>query len=246
MSANLTYLRYEILRTVRNRRFFVFALLFPVVLYFLIAAPNRNQNDLSGTGISAPLYFMVSLISFGTMTAMLSSGGRIANERAAGWTRQLRISPLSARSYFRTKLATGYLMALLTILILYVCGLSLGVSMPAQDWLEVTGLILVALAPFAALGIVLGHLLNPDSVGPVIGGSTALLAFLGGTWFPIPDSGFFHDVGTLLPSYWLVQASRIAVGGAGWGDTGWLVIAAWSVVLTVLAIQVYRRDTGRV
>ena len=160
------YLRYELLRTLRNRRFFIFALLFPVALYFLIASPNRHQNNVGGTGISLPLYFMVSLAGFGTMTGMLSTGARIATERNVGWTRQLRISPLTPRTYFRTKVATGYAMALLTLAVLYISGASLGVSMPAGKWLQVTGLILVALIPFAALGVVVGHLLNPDSVGP--------------------------------------------------------------------------------
>ena len=240
------YLRYELLRTLRNRRFFLFALGFPVILYFLIAGPNKNVHDLGGTGISAPLYFMVSLASFGTMTAMLSTGGRIATERNTGWTRQLRISPLSPRSYFRTKVATAYMMAVLTILVLYACGISLGVSMAAKSWLEVTGLMLVALLPFAALGIFIGHLINPDAAGPVIGGGTALLAFVSGTWFPIGDTGFLHSVAVAVPSYWLVQASHVAIGGKAWGAEGWLVIAAWTVVLTAAAVQVYRRDTGRV
>ena len=34
-----------------------------------------------------------------------------------------------------------------------------------------TGFILVGLIPFAALGIVIGHLVTPDSVGPVMGGA---------------------------------------------------------------------------
>jgi ABC-2 type transport system permease protein len=240
------YLRYELLRTLRNRRFFFLALLFPVVLYFLIAAPNRHEQDLSGTGISAPLYFMVSLAAFGTMTAMLSSGARIATERASGWTRQLRISPLKPRQYFRTKVATAYLMALLTIAVLYVSGVSLGVSLPAGKWLAVTALMLIALIPFAALGIVIGHVINPDATGPVIGGGTALLAFISGVWFPVSDHGFLHAVAVCTPSYWLVQAAHIAVGGNAWGAGGWLVIAAWTVALTALAVWVYWRDSGRV
>jgi ABC-2 type transport system permease protein len=58
-------------------------------------------------------------------------------------------------------------------------------------------------------------------------------------------SGFLHDIALALPSYWLVQAGRLAIGGQGWGATGWLVIAIWTVVLTVLALRLYRRDTGR-
>jgi ABC-2 type transport system permease protein len=84
---NGAYLRFEILRTLRNRRFFFLALGFPLVLYFLIAGPNRNVGDLSKSGLSAPLYFMVGLAAFGTMNAMLSAGARIAGERAVGWNR---------------------------------------------------------------------------------------------------------------------------------------------------------------
>ena len=108
-----------------------------------------------------------------------------------------------------------------------------------------TALILVGLLPFAALGIVLGHLLTPDSIGPAIGGLTALFAILGGTWFPI-TSGALKTVGESLPSYWLVQASHVALGGDGWTSTGWAVVAAWTVGGALLARWAYRRDTQRV
>src|SRR5271163_1569756 len=144
-------MRYELLRTLRNRRFFVLSLGFPLVLYYLIAGSNRNVKDIGGTGLSAPLYFMVGLAAFATMSAMLSSGARIAAERAVGWNRQLRITTLAPRAYFRVKVITGYMMALISLLALYAAGASLGVSLPAGEWLEMTALILVGLVPFAAL-----------------------------------------------------------------------------------------------
>ena len=76
-----------------------------------------------------------------------------------------------------------------------------------------TGLVLVALIPFAALGIALGHLLNDDAMGPAIGGGASLFAFLGGTWFPLTGGGAFVDVLQVLPSYWLVQAGHVGLGG---------------------------------
>jgi ABC-2 type transport system permease protein len=53
--SSATYVKYELLRTFRNRRFFILALGFPVVLYFLIAAPNRHVQSIGGSGITAPL-----------------------------------------------------------------------------------------------------------------------------------------------------------------------------------------------
>ena len=173
----LVYTRYELLRSFRNRRFFFFSIGFPLIFYFVIAS-SSHATDFDNSGISLRLYYMVGLASFGTMVAMISSGTRIAAERQIGWTRQLRITPLSTRAYFRAKVLTGYVMACLTIGLLYLAGASLGVSMPAHYWLEMTGLILVALLPFAALGITLGHLLNVDSIGPATGGGASLLAFL--------------------------------------------------------------------
>lgn len=244
--SQLAYSRFELLRVLRNRRFFVLSLGFPLILYFLIAAPQRNVHDLQKSGLSAPLYYMVGMAAFGTMGSMLSAGARIAAERAVGWNRQLRISPLSTRSYLRAKVLTAYAMALLSLIALYLSGASLGVSLPASRWIEMTLLILVCLVPLAALGIAIGHMMTPDSIGPAMGGGVALLAFLGGTWFPLPAHGFLHIVGQLLPSYWIVQASHIAVGGHPMGAKGWTVIVVWTVVLAAVARRAYRRDTGRV
>ena len=245
MSVALNYTRFELLRTFRNRRFFLFSLGFPVVLYLLIAGPNGSEDNLGGSGISARLYFMVGLAAFGTMNGVVAAGARIALERTLGWTRQLRITPLRPGTYIGTKLVTAYVSALLTLAVIYVAGIALGVRMPAREWVEMTGLLLLGLLPFAALGIALGHLLTVDSLGPVIGGTTALLAFLGGVWFPLGDR-FMGDVGRGLPSYWLVQAGHVGVGGQGWYATGWLVMTGWTVVLTAIAVRVYRRDTQRV
>lgn len=245
MNDALGYARYELLRTLRNRRLFIFSLGFPLLLYFAIAGPNRHEQDIGGTGIAAPLYCMVGLTAFGTMNAVLGCGARIAAERAVGWNRLLRVTPLSTRTYFRVKVLTAYCLAAVTIVLLYAAGISMGVHLQAANWLQMTGLILIGRAPFAAIGILLGHLLTTDSVGPAIGGTTAVFALLGGVWFPI-TSGVMHAIAEALPSYWLVQASHVGLGGSGWGATGCLIVAAWTVGAAGAARRAYARDTQRV
>ena len=244
MSA-LAYTRFELIRTFRNTRLLVFSLGFPLILFLAIAAPGRDEGDFAGSGISLPLHYMVGLVGFGTMMALISTGARIASERTNGWTRQLRITPLSAPAYLRAKVLTGYAMAALTIAVLYAGGVLLGVSLPAGRWLQMTGLILVGLLPFAALGVLVGHLLTADTIGPAAGGLVSLLALVSGNWYPLGDD-VLHDVAQFLPSFWLVQASHVALGGAAWSATGWLVVGAWTVVLGALAHLAYRRDTERV
>jgi ABC-2 type transport system permease protein len=239
-----TYLRLELLRTVRNRRFAVLSLGFPLVLYLVFAGPQRNNHDFGGSGIDAPLYYMVGLAAFGTMSAVLSSGARIAAERSIGWNRQLRLTPLPVSAYFAAKVITAYALALITLVVLDLAGTALGVRLSAGRWLEMTALILVGLIPFAAIGVFIGHRISVEAIGPAIGGTTALFALLGGTWYPLQD-GTLRDIGRDLPSYWLVQASHISLGGSAWGRHGWLVVAAWTAGFAVLAARAYRNDTQR-
>ena len=42
--SSATYVRYEVLRSVRNKRFFLFSLGFPVALYVLSAAGNGDTR----------------------------------------------------------------------------------------------------------------------------------------------------------------------------------------------------------
>lgn len=243
--SSLLYTRYELLRTLRNRRFLLLSLLIPLALYFTIAAPRASQR-VGDTHVSYALYFMVSYAAFGTMSGMLSSGARIAAERAVGWNRQLRISPLRPGAYFRAKVLTAYMMALISMAALFVSGAALGVHLSVVHWLELIGLMLVGLIPFAALGIALGHMLTPDSIGPAMGGGVSLLALVGGIWFPLGNSGFLYHLALYVPSYWLAQASHVALGGSPWPARGWIVIAAWTAILARVAQRAYRRDTGRV
>jgi ABC-2 type transport system permease protein len=243
--SSASYIRFELLRTFRNRRFFLFSFGFPLVLYFLIAAPNRHVHSLNRSGISAPLYYMVGLAAFGSMNAMLATGARIAAERQVGWNRQLRTTPLTPRTYFRAKVLTAYVVAVGSLVLLALAGTVLGVRLPAHEWLRMGWLMLVGLIPFAVIGVAIGHLVAADSIGPVIGGTLALFAFLGGVWFPISGSGTLHDIAQALPSFWLVQAAHVALGGGGWTSRGWLVVAAWTAAMLVVAVRAYRRDTAR-
>jgi len=241
---NTTYLKYEVIRTLRNRQGFLFSLAFPLVMYFLLAGSSKKDTNLSDTGIPAVTYYMVGLITFGTIGAVMSGGARIAVDRQVGWNRQLRLSPLSPRIYLASKLLLGYLIAAMTIIVLYAAAISMGATMPLSRWLEMTLFILLGLIPFAALGIWVGHQFHVDAIGPIMGGGMALFAFLGGTWFPLGD-GVLDEIGSFLPSYWVVQAGHVGVGGDVWGIKGWLVIAIWTVAAVALAVRAYQADTQR-
>jgi ABC-2 type transport system permease protein len=239
-----TYVRYEVLRNFRNLRFYFLTLAFPLVLYLAVTSANRHAVF---DGTAFPLYFMTAMATLGTMAAVVSTAAVIAPERSSGWTRQMRITPLSTGAYFTAKIANAYLRALLTIAVMFLVGTAFGVRLSATEWLTLGGLLLVGLVPFAAGGVLLGHVLSPDASAPAIGGVVTLFALLGGVYgFQIAKSGAVFDVIKALPSYWMAQAGKTVRGGGGWPAEAWIVLAAWTVVLAAGAVTVYRRDTSKI
>lgn len=243
---NLTYARWEMTRLLRNRQNLIFSLAFPLVLFFAIAAPNASEN-IAPPG--APVltfgrFYLAGMIAFGSISAVVAGGARIALERQIGWTRQLRLTPLRPGAYLRTKIATSYVVAIIGIVLLTLAAVLVGARLDAADWFAAVGLVLVALVPFAAIGVFLGHLVKGDSMGPIVGGSMSLFSIVGGAFFPI-TSGFLYEIGRYVPSYWLVQAGKTGIGGQAWTPMAWLVVGVWSLVFGGLAAWAYRRDTAR-
>jgi ABC-2 type transport system permease protein len=239
----ITYVRYEVLRNLRVWQFLFFSLAWPLIVFFAVASPNRHATF---DGVAFPVYFMTGMAAMGTIIAVVSRGSIIAMERSAGWTRQMRTTPLTTYAYLGAKVLCGYLIAALTIAAMCAAGTTLGVRLSAHEWLTMIGLLLAGLIPFAVLGILLGHLISGDALLPAVAGITTIFALLGGAYgFLVAKSGAMFEVIKALPSYWLVQAGKTALHGGGWPAEGWLVIAIWTAVLAPLAVVAYRRDTKR-
>jgi ABC-2 type transport system permease protein len=240
--SSATHYRYEILRTLRNRMFFAVTLALPLVIFYSIASANRHART---EGIAFPLYFMTGMAAYGAMFASVSPGARIAMDRARGWTRQLRITPLRAHTYLTAKVICAYLVAVPTLVLLFLAGSTLGVRLGATHWLEMAGLLFVGLAPFVVMGFIIGNLAPVDSMAPVVGGIVVIFALLGGVFGRLFNGGTMLTIVKLLPSYWLVQAGKAADGNGNWPGEGWIVVAAWTAALIPLAVLAFRRSASR-
>lgn len=241
---NATYLRTEVRRTLRAPRYAVFVVGMPVALFLLFSSLYGEDSQ---DGIAATAWLMVSMSVFGAMGAAVSIGGRIAGERQAGWTRQLRLTPLSGRTYVLVKAVTALLVAVPALALVYAVGaLAEHVRLPAAQWALAAGWTMAALLPFVALGIWLGHQLTVDVLGPLSGALFTVLGLLGGVWVPIDQlPGGLQDVARALPAYWLSQAGRAPLAGSWLGWTGVAVLAAWTVAFSLLAARAYRHDAAR-
>ncbi|WP_126643088.1 ABC transporter permease [Embleya hyalina] len=238
-----TLMRLEVLRMVRNRRYLLFTLAYPVAMYLIFGS---QSGDVDGTDVSA--YVMVSMASFGAVGAVLSAGvQRIAAERQSGWTRQLRLTTLTGRQYVISKLVSAAVVGLPAIVLVLFTGFLRGVRLDAWQW----GVIVIALwfgsFVFAVLGIGLGYLVAPDSAQPLFMLVYLGMAVLGGMWVPL--SGFpqiLQDIGHVMPTYRYGQLGWEVLAGHRPRVADVVVLAVYLVAFTALAAWRYRRDEQKV
>jgi ABC-2 type transport system permease protein len=242
---NLDYLKFDVKRTLRNRRVVIFSILMPLILFAIFGL--TIPKDASESGISAIAYVMVSMAIFGSMSAAMSSGGVIAAERDGGWNRTLRLTPLKPQAYVITKVVLSLLLAIPPLVVVFVFGLTFGhVHLSTTQWMSVALVSWLGALPFAALGLIIGYVAKPDSVQPITGLSTMLIAAFGGLWVPIDSMpSVMKHIAELTPAYWTGQSSRSALSQSGLDMNAVYVVLAWTVVLGFIALRRFRADTAR-
>lgn len=136
-------IKLELVRALRNRKSMFFSVLYPSLLFLLIAGSASSTEKLGDTGLTLPTYMMVSMASFGALTAVLMGNSeRIAKEREGGWVRQLRLTTLPGRGYVFAKTASAAVVSLPSIVIVFVVAAAVkDVRLDAWQWLALTGAI---------------------------------------------------------------------------------------------------------
>jgi ABC-2 type transport system permease protein len=242
---NLDYLLFDLRRTLRNKRVLIFSVLMPLVLFLIFGSNLDGSAD--ANGIPAVAYVMISMAMFGSMSAAMSSGGAIAMERDGGWNRTLRLTPLKPHTYIASKVVLSLVLAIPPLVVVFATAIIAdGVRLSGMDWLTVVLASWLGALPFAALGLIIGYVAKPDSVQPISGLTTMLIAAFGGLWIPVenmPD--LMRHVAQLTPAYWTGLTARSPLTHAGFDTQGLWVVLAWTAVLGAIALRRFRADTAR-
>ncbi|MGR4848445.1 ABC transporter permease [Streptomyces sp. LARHCF252] len=197
-------IKLELTRALRNRKFLFFSVIYPSVLFLIIAGSSDSATKLPGTGLTLPTYMMVSMASFGALTAVLMGNSeRIAKERESGWVRQLRLTTLPGRGFVLAKTASAAVVSLPSIVIVFAVAATVkDVRLDAWQWLALTGAIWAGSLVFAALGVAIGYLASGDAVRPITMITYFGLSMLGGLWMPTTTfPTWLQDIAKWLPTH---------------------------------------------
>jgi len=220
------FLALELRRSLRDVRYLIIAVAIPIGLYLLFAGLFGAHGQ-RAQGLPQPVELMVAMIGYGAMWAVFSATGpRIAHERAVGWTRQLRVTPLSPAAALSGKLVTA-----------------LAAALPAMALVALTA---VASHHVHLLGLAIGYLAGDDIAFPLTMALYFALGALGGLWIPLSAMPHaMQDIGQALPSNALAELGWRIAGGQASVPSAVLVLTAWLLGSATAALLAYHRRNIR-
>ena len=251
---SLGMIRLELRRMLRNRRTVVFTFVMPAVLLLLFGNNGSYKTTPAGDGSTVALtgnitgYIMISMAVYGAMLATTSGGAMVSVERAAGWSRQLRLTPLSPVAYIAVKIVLAMTIGLVSVVISNLVGLAIGAKLPSVGvWVACAVLSWVCALVFAAFGLFMGYLLPSENVMQILGPILAVLSFAGGLFVPVDQLGHtFSVIAKFTPVYGVGEIARYPLAHDGDLWLAVLNVVVWTLLFAAGAMWRFRRDTARV
>ncbi|CAM4002590.1 ABC transporter permease [Smaragdicoccus niigatensis] len=241
---NLTVLSIELKRLLRNRRTVIFTLVLPVAMLLVLSQQKESAQTVGSGNVAA--YILVSMALYGAALTAAAAGSMVAIERAQGWSRQLRLTPLHPVSYISMKAIVAVAMSALSITAVNVVGRFQGVAhMPNSVWIECAVVTLACTLTFGALGLAVGYLLPGENTMQFLGPGLALLSFLGGVFIPLTEGSTVWHVAVFTPMYGVAEVARSPLTH----ELPWYALVnaiGWLVVFVGLAAWRMSKDTSRV
>ena len=214
-------------------------------LFFAIGGSTGWQEKAGYGNVAA--YIMVSMALYGGALIAAASGASVATERALGWSRQLRLTPLNPAVYISMKAMVALVMGAVAIAVVNLAAIFQGrAEMPTDRWIACALLTLACTIVFAALGVFVGYLVPGENAMQVLGPGLALMAFLGNVFIPIDDhSSLIWHIAQWTPMFGVAEITRAPLTG----DLPWYAVVnavGWLAIFVLGAAWRMSKDTARV
>ena len=215
--------------------------LVPTVTPFTVASEEINENSLSAFD-----YTFAGLLGFAIIGMGIFGPINVFPElKKMGILRRLSTTPLRVWQYFVSTMIGQAIIGLLAIAIMFAVAIWLFDLQVVGSWIELAIFIIFSIAMILGIGLALGGWAkNERQVAPLANIVVFPMMFLSGTFFPrflMPE--WLQNVSAFLPLTPVIDGIRL-ITTEGLHLVQILpqvgLIAAWMVVIYVIAFRVFR------
>jgi len=222
----------EVIKAARMPQFIIPTIVLPPAFYALFALGMGNGDVEMATH---------TLATFGVFAvmgpALFGFGANVAGERESGQLELKRLSPMPAGAHIAAKLVATIVFSAIAFAIIYGLALFAGVDLSPTQWAILTSVHVIAVLPFALIGLGFGYRLGQKGAIAIANIVFLAMAVMGGLWMPVavlPE--VIQTIAWALPSYHLGELALMAVGQS---DAANLWLHAGPLALIALAAAIF-------
>lgn len=238
--------RYDQKAFWRNPASVFFTVMFPVIVFLILAVVfNGETVDVRG-GVAATTYYVPAIMSLSIISATMQTlAMTLVIAREDGRLKRGRGTPMPPWVFIAGRVGNSIVVALMMLVLLAAIGGALyGVEVPWDRLPAILLALIVGAASFCCLGIALTAAIpSQDAAAAIVNALLLPLYFLSGVF--IPEDQLPHGVITfadLFPVRHFFDAffdAYVPAGGAvSWDNLA--VVAAWGLAGLLLAIRFFR------
>jgi ABC-2 type transport system permease protein len=200
--------RAEVIKSARMPEFAIPTIVLPPAFYALFALGMGRGDVEMATH---------TLATFGVFAVMGPSlfgfGANVASERQTGQLELKRLSPMPAGAHIAAKLIATMIFSAIAIGLVYGLAILAGVSLSLQKWAMLAVLHVLAVIPFALIGLGIGYRMGQKGAIAIVNVLFLGMAVMGGLWMPttvLPE--VIQTAAWSMPSYHLGEMALMIVG----------------------------------
>jgi len=238
--------RYDQKAFWRNPASVFFTVMFPVILFLILAVVFSGENvDVRG-GIDATTYYVPAIMSLAIISATMQTlAMTLVIAREDGRLKRGRGTPMPPWVFIAGRVGNSIVVALMMLVLLAAIGAAFGADLPWDRLPAILLTLVIGAAAFCCLGIALTAAIpSQDAAAAIVNAMLLPLYFLSGVFIPedqIP--GGVLGFADLFPVRHFFDAFFDAYVPAGAAAVSWdnlAVVALWGIAGLVLAIRFFR------
>jgi ABC-2 type transport system permease protein len=248
VSLLLHQLRYDQKAFWRNPASVFFTVMFPVVLFVILAVAFSGKTVNVRGGIKATTYYVPAIIALSVIASTVQTlVMSLVIAREGGRLKRSRGTPMPPWVFIAGRIGNSIVIAAIMLVLLAAIGRAFyGVPIPWGGIPAILVTLIVGAAAFCCLGIALTAAIpSQDAAAPIVNALLFPLYFLSGVFIPENElPGGVIRFADLFPIRHFFQAffdAYITVGGGpsiSWGNLA--IVAAWGVAGLLLAMRFFR------
>lgn len=239
--------RYDQKAFWRNPASVFFTVMFPVIVFLILAVVFNGETVNVRGGVAATTYYVPAIMSLSIISATMQTlAMTLVIAREDGRLKRGRGTPMPPWVFIAGRVGNSIVVALMMLVLLAaIGGVLYGVSVPWERLPEILLTLVVGAASFCCLGIALTAAIpSQDAAAAIVNALLLPLYFLSGVFIPedqLPNGVIsFADVFPVRHFFDAFFDAYVPAGGPSVSWDNLAVVALWGIAGLLLAIKFFR------